>query len=191
VSDTLLRSLLWQRPDLPALEVCRLWQVSDGYRLTGTVLARVEREPVEVTYEVLCDAQWVTRLALVLLKRADKLRNVELHRDVDGHWFLNDHALPGFAGSLDVDLGFSPATNTLPVRRMNLAVGEAREATSVWVAFPSLEIQPLPQTYTRLDERRYRYTSRDGEFSAVLELDELGLVVNYEEWWRRIAVSNR
>jgi uncharacterized protein len=189
VSDTLLKSVLWQRPDLPALEVCRLWQVHEGFRFTGTVVARVDREPVEVTYEVVCDEQWATRLALVLLKKADSLRSVELHRDRSGQWFHNDHELPSFNGSMDVDLGFSPATNTLPVRRVNLAVGQTIETTAVWVTFPALDILPLPQTYTRLDERRYRYTSRGGEFSAVLELDELGLVVNYEEWWRRIAES--
>jgi hypothetical protein len=97
--------------------------------------------------------------------------------------------IPAVAGCLDVDLAFTPATNILPLRRLGLAVGESREMTAAWVRFPDLSIEPLAQRYTRLDERRVRYESRGGAFTAELEVDELGLVVRYPPLWERVAVE--
>ena len=97
--------------------------------------------------------------------------------------------IPAVAGCLDVDLAFTPATNILPLRRLGLAVGESREMTAAWVRFPDLSVEPLAQRYTRLDERRVRYESRGGSFTADLEVDELGLVVRYPPLWERVAAG--
>ena len=97
--------------------------------------------------------------------------------------------LEALHGLIDVDLGFSPVTNTLPIRRLDPAIGEAVAVTAAWVRFPELTIEPLPQRYIRLAERRYRYESAGGAFVAEIEVDDLGLVTAYEGGWRRIAVS--
>ena len=97
--------------------------------------------------------------------------------------------IPSVACCLDLDLAFTPATNILPLRRLGLAVGESREVTAAWLRFPDLSVEPLPQRYTRLDERRVRYESRGGAFTAELEVDELGLVVRYPPLWERVAVG--
>ncbi len=39
------------------------------------------------------------------------------HRGGRGIWRVNDAAVPAVAGCIDLDLGFSPATNLLPIRR--------------------------------------------------------------------------
>ena len=41
-----------------------------------------------------------------------------------------------------------------------------------------LSVMRLDQTYRRLDDRRYHYTSQDS-FRAVLEYDAAGLIVGY------------
>ncbi len=93
-------------------------------------------------------------------------------------------------GCLDVDLSWSPSTNTLPIRRLGLEVGQASAAlTAAWVRFPDLALIPLEQEYRRLSDRRYRYTSRGGAFTAEIDVDEHGLVVNYGDFWKRVAGS--
>jgi hypothetical protein len=57
---------------------------------------------------------------------------------------------------------------------------------AAWVRFPDLALEPLPQEYERLAESRYRYSSRGGSFVAQLEVDEHGLVLDYEGQWRRV-----
>jgi uncharacterized protein len=54
----------------------------------------------------------------------------------------------------------------------------------VWV--PELTVGPDPQRYTRLAERRYRFESRDSDFTADLPLDPDGLVLDYPGLFRRI-----
>lgn len=78
----------------------------------------------------------------------------------------------------------------MPIRRLAPRIGDAVEVTAAWVRFPELTIEPLPQRYTRLADRHYRYESGGGSFVAEIEVDELGLVTEYEGGWRRIAASS-
>lgn len=57
---------------------------------------------------------------------------------------------------------------------------------AVWIRFPDMSVLVLSQRYTRLAERMYRYESRGGEFTADLEVDDLGLVMRYGTFWERI-----
>jgi hypothetical protein len=86
-----------------------------------------------------------------------------------------------------VDLGFSPSTNTLPIRRLGLAVDDSAEVRAAWVRFPQLTVEPLPQRYTRLGPDRYLYESLASDFRAELEVDDLGLIVRYPGVWERAA----
>jgi len=88
----------------------------------------------------------------------------------------------------DVDLAVTPATNTLPIRRLNLQVGSSESVIAAWVKFPELTVQPLSQRYTRLAQCTYRYASNTG-FSAEIVVDDLGLVTAYPGGWERIAAQ--
>jgi hypothetical protein len=85
-------------------------------------------------------------------------------------------------GCTDIDLGCSPSTNTLPIRRLRLGIGASSTIQAAWVRFPALVVVKAAQTYTRLDEFTYRYES--GDFSAELTADEDGLVASYADWQR-------
>jgi hypothetical protein len=77
-----------------------------------------------------------------------------------------------------VDLGFSPLTNTLPILRDGLHVGgEPRDYVMALVEVPSLEVARSEQRYEPFAPGLVRF--RAGEFTAMLELDEHGLVVRY------------
>jgi uncharacterized protein len=93
--------------------------------------------------------------------------------------------VPELAGALDVDLGFTPATNTQPIRRIGLEVGESASVRSAWLRFPELRLEPLEQTYTREAEQSFRYRALvDGEpFIARLDTDAFGRVLRYEGLW--------
>jgi hypothetical protein len=94
--------------------------------------------------------------------------------------------LRGVHGCNDVDLSVTPATNTLPIRRLDLPIGKSESVIAAWVKFPELAVQPLSQRYTRLAKNTYRYESETG-FSAEIGVDDLGLVTAYPGDWERIA----
>lgn len=209
-------AVLWERLDRPAFELARLREGPEGFRLAGTVLTTVDGVPAELRYEVRGGPTWETRTTRVELLRdgsgdvappgtgvrdegsrdagvrAEGSRQVlELRRDDEGRWWGNGKRLDGLDGAADVDLGFTPATNTLPIRRLSLKVGEAADLRAAWVRFPSLRVEPLPQRYSRLAGRRYRYESRGGAFVADLQVDARGLVIGYGDLWRRVSGRGR
>ena len=196
-----VRTVLWQRIVSPGSEWCTLEREPEGWRVGGIVLAEVAAVPVLVQYVVALAADWSTRAVEIVMHMGDKTKPRELRLTVapDQRWQIEREPSPdapmpqddlmALHGLIDVDLGFTPATNTLPIRRLDPAIGEAIAVTAAWVRFPELTIEPLPQSYTRLAERHYRYESAEGAFVAEIEVDHLGLVTTYEGGWRRIAAS--
>ena len=45
-------------------------------------------------------------------------------------WRLDGRELPDLLGTVDLDLGSTPVTNLLPIRRLRLRIGERRELTA-------------------------------------------------------------
>ena len=189
---TTTRDLLWRRLDRVGLERCRLVAAHDGVRLAGTVLLADDDGPLHVEYVVECTAEWSTRAAhvAVVLPRGERRLTVE--RDGEGRWWVtgDDGARrerPDLAGCADVDVSVTPSTNVLPIRRLGLAVGDARDVVAAWVRLPALTVEALPQRYTRLDARRWRYESGHGAFVAALDVDDDGLVLRYPPGWERVG----
>jgi hypothetical protein len=90
-------------------------------------------------------------------------------------------------GELDFfDLGLSPLFNSLPVWRDRLLEdGQARDYVMRFVSVPDLEVVESRQRYEPLGDRRLRFSS--GDFTAVLDFDDDGLVVRYEHLAERVG----
>lgn len=88
------------------------------------------------------------------------------------------------AGATDVDLGFSPLFNTLPLRRLGLAEGGAATIDVAWVSVPDLAVRPARQTYAVTGPGRVRF-AQEG-FRATLRLADDGLVERYPGIARRV-----
>jgi hypothetical protein len=97
---------------------------------------------------------------------------------------MNGSKLWEVTGCDDVDFEFSPSTNTLPIRRLNLGVGESTAVRAAWLRFPSLALEPFEQTYTRTGETTYRFESGDGRFTRDLTVNDAGFVLDYPGLWR-------
>lgn len=182
-----LRALLWTRRDQVSLEYFQLHQASNDIRLAGTVLTSTDGEPMRLEYTVHCDGSWVTRSARINLTHGAASRELSLIVDDHRRWWSDGKELATVAGCVDVDISLSPSTNTLPIRRLSLAPGDARDVIAAWIRFPELTVEPLPQRYVRTGDRLYRYASEGGAFTADIEVDELGLVVRYPPAWERVA----
>ncbi|MGH7482784.1 MAG: putative glycolipid-binding domain-containing protein [Longimicrobiales bacterium] len=183
----LLQTVLWQCLDPPGMEICRLWQRGDSWRVDGTVLVAIESVPTEIRYEVRCNERWERQAARVALAQGPSTRTLELRRDQDDRWRRDGAYMVELDGATDVDLSFTPATNTLPIRRLSLEVGASASARAAWLKVPDLDVEVLEQRYTRVDANRYRYESAGGTFIADLVVDEIGLVVRYGQSWKRVG----
>ena len=131
---------------------------------------------------MLADGAGMTTVADVRDLRGFETQTIALERDGEGQLDGEMNGCQALEGCTEIDLGCSPSTNTLPIRRLRLAVGGSSTIKAAWVRFPGLDVVKAAQTYTRLDEFTYRYKS--GAFEAELTVDDDGLVAAYAEWHR-------
>jgi hypothetical protein len=181
----------WRRIDVPGREEARIEQTADGWRLTGQLEVEQGSVSAQLVYLIECERDWRTRLTVVTGSASGAPMRFELGADGAGHWTLNGTPLPLVEGALDIDLGFTPATNLLPIRRLDLAVGERADVRTAWVRFPEFRVEALEQSYQRDAARVFRYDALvDGEkFQARLDTDEFGRVLHYEGLWEAESAS--
>lgn len=177
------RRVAWRRSDeVQTDEHCTLTQRDTGLSLVGTVLGAEGGAPVRIEYRVLTDGAGLTTAAHVRDLRGFEQRTLTLERDSKGNWTVDGAKVRTLKGATDVDLGCSPSTNTLPIRRLRIGVGASKTIKAAWVRFPELTVVKADQTYTRVDEFTYRYAS--GDFEAELTVDDEELVAAYADWAR-------
>ena len=184
------REVVWASWDGTTLEHLRLIADETGVVADGLVLGVEAGRPFRARYRVRCDTGWRVREVAVDPLRPD-VPGLALRADGEGHWTTDaGEALSALDGCLDVDIRATPFTNTLPIRRLGLGAGQAREIAVVYVAVPGMEVTPVPQRYTCLEGRpnggRYRYEGLSTGFAAELPVDPDGLVVDYPGVFRRV-----
>lgn len=177
------RRVAWRRSDeIETDEHATLTVRDTGLSFVGTVLGAESGVPIRIEYRVMTGGSGMTTAAHVRDLRGFDQRVLTLERSAKGVWSVNGTVDPTLKGCTDVDLGCSPSTNTLPIRRLRLGVGNSQTIQAAWVRFPELTVTKSAQAYTRLDEFTYRYES--GTFSAELLVDDYGVVASYAVWER-------
>lgn len=171
-------NVLWRRLDVPGHDSCRL----DGFRLEGTA---VFEGPAQVRYELTCDEQWISRHGRIQGWIGGESFDLTIeHTDT---WLLNGKRVPGLDHCLDLDYGFTPATNFTQLRRVALNVGEAADVNVAWIDVPSAQLTFLSQRYERRTEQTYWYESPTANYAAELVMAANGFTLSYPGLWEQVA----
>jgi uncharacterized protein len=147
--------------------------------------------PLRLAYRMTWDHAWRLQEADLALMAHGTPRSLRLRTDGEGHWRHADGAaIDALDGCLDIDIWPTPFTNTFPIRRAPMAVGQRHEFRMAWVHAPDLTVQAKRQAYTRLDERVYLFEDLEGSgFQVRLAVDDDGVVVDYPGLFERIATA--
>jgi hypothetical protein len=177
------RSALWRRLDTPGHDAAHVTRTADGWRLEGTAVFGHELGPARVEYWVDCAPDWTTRRAGVGGMVGDRRCDVDVSRSEAGEWRLNGEVASGLDECLDVDFGFTPATNYLQLHRCGLDVGERTEFPVAWMDVPDSSLISLPQRYEKRTAASYWYESPQGPYEAMLEIAGSVFVRRYPDLW--------
>lgn len=177
-------AILWRRLDTPGHEACRYFLHDSSWHLVGTAVFAHNAQPCRLDYVVVCNAAWQTVSGTVRGWIGDETIAIEVAVDATRRWWLNGTECPAVAGSTDIDLNFSPSTNLLPIRRLDLAIGQEAQVQAAWLRFPSFTLEPLVQCYRRLDAATYRYESAGGMFTTDLQVNAAGFVTLYPRFFQ-------
>ena len=182
-----VRPILWRRLDLPGHDAASLRAIENGMEIRGMAVFHEEGNPTALHYSVRSDTEWRTIEATVDGWCGDRAIELRMQRARDGSWRLNGAPCPAVTGCLDIDLNFTPTTNLLPLRRLDLEVGQRAEVRSAWLEWPSAVLLPLTQRYARRSVTEYDYEADlpgAPKFVAVLRVEPRGWVLDYGDLWR-------
>jgi hypothetical protein len=152
----------------------------------AVILGATDHEVFAARYRIVCGKSW--RVRKVEIDQIGDGDAVELASDGAGNWVDGSASpLPQLASAIDIDISVTPFTNTLPIRRLGLQVGQSADILTVYIQLPGLTVATDRQRYTCLEpNRRYRYESLDSDFTRDIEVDDHGLVVTYPGLFRRV-----
>ena len=140
-----------------------LTQIENGWALAGTAVYLKDVAPAALNYRLNLALDWSTREGRIKGRVGNSQVNHDIRRDGDG-WLLNDKRQRGLEGVVDLDFGFTPATNF------------------AWMDVESASLEPLSQIYKRKSDRAYDLPQ--GPYKATLQLDENGFVSMYPDLWQ-------
>ena len=187
-----MHTVLWNSLDREGHDACRISKASSGWHVEGSaVFSHHDNDVASLSYRLECDDAWQSCAALVKGWVGSRNMEVSIARQANGHWLINglhDASLDGLA---DIDLGFTPASNTNALRRLNLKEMQAGTSVAVWLDTEDWCVKSLHQEYVRTGRNMYDYASPRHGYRATLEVTDFGIVVEYPGLWKmcRLAQS--
>jgi uncharacterized protein len=185
-----VQTFVWEARQWSSMEYLRLEERASEIIAEGTVIMVEDNQPLRIHYIIRCNPGWVVRQVSIEAEgyRAPRRR---LKTDGAGVWQKAPNMpLEHLAGCIDVDIAATPFTNTLPIRRLGLKPDESAEIKVAYITIPELALSAAMQRYTCLatgpEGSRYRYENMDSGFTAGLTVDANGLVIDYQELWKRL-----
>ena len=128
-------------------EVAHLTPGVDAIRFSGTSVGVEDGQAWSFRYDLEIGAGWHADGGSVHSADGGRLT---LESDGPGRWLVDGAHDPALDGCLDIDLEGSALTNTAPVHRLDLGVGDEAPAPAVYVRTNTLAVERLDQTYRRL-----------------------------------------
>lgn len=183
------KQIWWSSLEETGLEHLKISQDAALMIAESVVLKLADGKPFELSYWIETDSSWRVREVDLTLMANGTTQNFQFFADGAGNW--RDHAddeLPEFSGCLDIDISATPFTNTLPVKRGALRIGETLDISVVYFLIPEMSVQRSEQRYTKLETDLYRFEENGlfAGFTADLRFDRDGFVIDYPELFQRI-----
>ena len=176
-------SILWRRLDTPGHEACRLEGNDAGWRLDGTAVFRDAGTPAVLDYSLVCDLAWRTQRGDVQGWLGERFVELAIERTAEGGWTLNGAVVPGLERCVDLDFGFTPATNLPQLRRAALAPGQSADLPAAWLHVSAGTLVVLPQRYERRTQTTYWYEAPSVGYADLLEVGPTGFIRLYPGLW--------
>ncbi|KMK64632.1 putative glycolipid-binding domain-containing protein [Puniceibacterium sp. IMCC21224] len=178
-----MHTVLWRRLDQQGHDACRIAATAQGWTIEGTAVFEQNGAVANLAYRLFCDRAWRSRSASVSGWIGDRPFNLILEHERTGDWRINGEIDAAMQGLSDVDLGFTPASNTNAIRRMDLSEGSDADCVAVWLDTEDWTVKRLPQSYHRTGPQTYAYASPQHDYRATLVTDGFGAITDYPGLW--------
>jgi hypothetical protein len=131
---------VWESDLLDSREDFTLSAGADSYGLAGTTLIVHDGIRVTITYRVEVASDWSTRSATIDIPALARNHRVEVPEP--GISVIDGELRTDLDGCTDIDLGWTPATNTIPIRRLGREGRKAATIRAAWLKGPNSTSSP-------------------------------------------------
>jgi uncharacterized protein len=180
--------ILWRSLDDEGFEHVRIDDRHPGWTVFDSMFVRVHEGAVKRGgYTLIVDKAWNTLELRIMVEGAPgEMMAQHVLASGDGRWTdANERHIPSLDGVRDVDIQWSPLTNTLPVNRLRMSPGDEHDITVAYFSLPDLGIKPVRQHYTSAGNGIVRYASETRDFERDLTVDDQGFVLEYPDLFSR------
>ena len=183
-------NLLWTGPEYHSLENCLVKEKPTGSEITSTIIGCYEEKIYKIEYLIETNRNWETTFFEINCRLNNQSQLIRYEGDGKGKWIINGKEADQFNGCIDIDFSLTPFTNTLPIRRLNLAPFQAQKIEVIYCDILNQEVKRVYQKYTCLSKTAYHYENVPKDFEATIQVDESGLVVDYPSLFvRNVALK--
>lgn len=181
--------LIWQHLDAAGWEHVRVIDDHPGWTVFDSILVREDKGQVlRGGYTLVVDKQWRTlELRFMLESAPGSMQGIHLLTEGDGRWTdANEQHIPELDGISDVDIQWSPLTNTLPLNRLGMSEGSHHDVRVAYIALPDIALQVVDQHYDRPNEEVLEFSAPGRPEKFAIEVDNNGFVKHYPELFIRM-----
>ena len=168
-------AVLWVRQEGSGNDACRFADAEGGYLIDGS---STDADQNILRYRIRARGDGTTRRVRIGAKS-----RIFVRRAPDDTWMLNGASVPEVAGAKDIDLGFTPATFTLPIRRLKLGIGKDAEILVARLDLENETLRPLHLVFRRTSKNEYRCQNTEAGTTSHLSVDTQGIVQNHQGHW--------
>lgn len=180
-------NILWTGREYYSLENCLVNTIDAGSEITSTIIGYYEGQIYKSEYFIKTNWNWEVVFFKINSRHSNQNQEIIFEGDGKGNWTSNGKKADEFQGCIDIDIPLTPFTNTLPIRRLKLSPGESREIRVIYCDLLEQSIKPVHQRYTCISNTEYHYENVPNDFEATIQVDDLGLVVDYPQLFIRTA----
>lgn len=185
------QTVVWRAIEYPGMEYLGLRADENDLAVESVVIGAVNGAVFRLDYVLRCDAGYTVHKVHLSVASGDALY---LTSDGQGNWFDDDeNTLPDLKGCIDVDITATPFTNTLPIKRVKWTVGQSETLKMVYFLVPEMTFHADEQRYTCLEQRAdgatFRFEQLATGFTADLQVDADGLVLDYPGLFERVRTN--
>lgn len=168
-------AVLWVRQDGQGNDACRFAEAEGGYLIDGS---STDADWNIMRYRIRAREDGTTRRV-----RLGSNSRIFIRRLPDDTWLLNDTPVPEVSGAKDIYLDFTPATLTLPIRRLGLEVGGEAEVLVAHLQPGGTRMAPLHLVFRRVGQDVYDCTEAETGSLSRLKVDAQGIIRAVDGRW--------
>jgi hypothetical protein len=180
-----MKIIIWKGIIYNSLEYFKLKREKDTFIVKSKIIGTYEDKMYAVAYNVLIDNEWKVQNFKIEYE-VNNIKKKIIGEKINNKWKMNGVINPSYTDFDFIDISLTPFTNTLPIRNLNLEIGQEQEVNVIYINILDNYVKPVKQKYRKISDRTYKYENVPNDFEADISVDELGLVIFYPLLFERL-----